>query len=143
MTETYDQFTSRVTAGRPGIDLGKTAEGRLFTGEKAVALKMADKIGGLDEAVRDLATEVGVTDPDVMHFPGPKSIPEMIEDTFGGMVQGPSVKLPGASPLAGINAAGQELFGDAWIQVRQGMQATLQLRKEPVLLMTPSVIMVK
>lgn len=143
MTETYDQFTSRVTAGRPGIDLAKTAEGRLFTGDKAVALKMADKIGGLDEAVRDLATEVGVTDPDVMHFPGPKSIPEMIEDTFGSMAQGPSVKFPGASPLAGINAAGQELFGDAWSQVRQGMQATLQLRKEPVLLMTPSVLMVK
>jgi protease-4 len=143
MTDTYDQFTSRVTAGRPGIDLSKTAEGRLFTGDKAVALKMADKIGGLDEAIRDLGKELGLSDPGVMHYPGPKSIPEMIEDTFGGMVSAPGVKMPAVSPLAGIDAAGQELFGTAWTQVRQGMQATLQLRKEPVLLMTPSVLIFK
>ena len=143
MTDTYDQFTSRVTAGRPGIDLSKTAEGRLFTGDKAIALKMADKIGGLDEAIRDLGKELGLSDPGVMHYPGPKSIPEMIEDTFGGMVAAPGVKMPSASPLVGIDAAGQELFGTAWTQVRQGMQATLQLRKEPVLLMTPSVLIFK
>jgi protease IV len=145
MTETYEQFTARVSAGRPGIDLSKTAEGRLFTGDKAVELKMADAIGGLDEAVRDLAKEVGVEDPDVMHYPGPKSIPEMIEEMFGQYAAMPGAAggaLAGSS-LSGIDAAGRELFGDAWVQVRQGMRATLQLRKEPVILMTPSVLMVK
>jgi protease-4 len=143
MTETYEQFTDRVAAGRPGIDLSKTAEGRLFTGDRAIELKMADKIGGLDEAIRDLAIEVGVEDPDVMHFPGPKSIPEMIEEAFGEFASMPSVGGGVASPLKGIDAAGRELFGESWTQVRQGMRATLQLRKEPVLLMTPSVLMVK
>jgi protease-4 len=143
MTETYEQFTDRVAAGRPGIDLSKAAEGRLFTGDRAIELKMADKIGGLDEAIRDLAIEVGVEDPDVMHFPGPKSIPEMIEEAFGEFASMPSVGGGVASPLKGIDAAGRELFGESWTQVRQGMRATLQLRKEPVLLMTPSVLMVK
>ncbi|MBL4590861.1 MAG: S49 family peptidase, partial [Phycisphaerales bacterium] len=48
MTETYDLFTSRVEAGRDGIVLSKTAEGRLFVGSDAIALHMADEIGGLD-----------------------------------------------------------------------------------------------
>lgn len=45
MTETYTQFTGRVTAGRKGIDLDKTAAGRLFTGNKSIDLKMVKAPG--------------------------------------------------------------------------------------------------
>lgn len=140
MTDTYKQFTGRVSAGRPGIDLSKTAEGRLFTGEKAVALKMADKVGGLNDCIHDLAKEVGLDDPGVQHYPGPKSIPEILEETFGRFAAAPGVAAPGLSPLVAINATGQELFGPAWGQVRAGMAGTLELRKSPVLLMGPSVL---
>ena len=35
MSETYDLFAGRVTQGRDGIDLSRTAEGRLFAGQTA------------------------------------------------------------------------------------------------------------
>lgn len=139
MTETYNQFTSRVSAGRPGIDLAKTAEGRLFTGDKAISLNMADRIGGLHDAVNDLASELKLSDFDVMHFPGPKSLPEVLEDAFGSFVTAPNA----ASPLQSLAAAGEQIFGPAWPQVRQAITGVLQLRREPVLLMTPSVLIVK
>jgi protease-4 len=141
MTETYNQFTARVTAGRPGIDLSKTAEGRLFTGEKAVALKMADKVGGINDCLHDLAASVGLDDPGVMHYPGPKSIPELLEETFGQYASAPGVVSP--SPLAAVQQAGAQVFGPAWPSVRGGMEGVLELRKSPVLLMTPSILIVR
>jgi protease-4 len=95
MAETYDLFTSRVTAGRDGIDLDETAEGRLFTGNLAIDLAMADEIGGLDQALSDMADETGLKRYDVMHFPGPKSFEDFMEEAFGGFVQAPNT---GASP---------------------------------------------
>jgi ClpP class serine protease len=62
MTETYEQFTKHVVDGREGIDISKTAEGRLFTGDKALELKMVDAIGGLDDAMHELAADVGLDD---------------------------------------------------------------------------------
>lgn len=138
MTETYNQFTARVSAGRPGIDLAKTAEGRLFTGEKAVALKMADKVGGLNDCIHDLAMELGLDDPAVQHYPGPKSIPEMLQETLGQFAQAPGVSMP--SPLASVNAAGEQIFGKGWSQVREGMLGAMEVRRSPVLLMSPSIL---
>ena len=56
--DTYNLFTSRVTDGRDGIDLDKTAEGRLFTGDKALGLNMADEIGTLTDTIEDMAEEL-------------------------------------------------------------------------------------
>ncbi len=138
MKETYNQFTSRVTAGRPGIDLAKTAEGRLFTGDKAVALKMADKIGGLRDAIGDLAVDLKLSDYGIQHYPGPKSLPEVIQDSLGGMIQSPA---PSAQGM--LFATGAEIFGPAWPQMKQAYIGVMQLRTEPVLLMSPSVLIMK
>ncbi|MEK6701728.1 MAG: S49 family peptidase, partial [Planctomycetota bacterium] len=138
MKETYQQFTSRVTAGRPGIDLAKTAEGRLFTGDKAVGLKMADKIGGLRDAVGDLAMDLKLSDFGIQHYPGPKSLPEVIEDSLGGLIQSPSVSAQGM-----LSATGAEIFGEAWPQMQQAYTGAMQLRTEPVILMSPSVLIMK
>lgn len=138
MTETYNLFTSRVTAGRPGIDLAKTAEGRLFTGDKAIGLKMADQIGGLEVAIKDLAKTVGVEDPEIVHYPAPKTLEDLIQNTFG------KATTPDVSGKVGIQAAEsiiKEVVGERnWPQVRSAMNGLLQLRKEPVVLMNPSVL---
>lgn len=135
MQRVYDQFTSRVKAGREGIDLSKTAEGRLFTGDKAIALNMADKIGGLDTAIGDLAASLSLEDHDVMHYPAPKSLQEILEEAFSGF--GASAPAT-ASPLA---RAGRELLGDrAWSQLSGQLRAFMELRNEPVLLVSPRAI---
>lgn len=143
MTQTYDQFTARVTAGRPGIDLAKTAEGRLFTGKKAVDLKMADEIGTYQDAIGDLAAKVGLAKGsyDVLDYPAPKSFAEMLEEMMG-RAAAPSVGGSLTGPMRDISAIGQQLIGpDHWRSVQTHLDAMIQLHREPVLLVSPSVIL--
>jgi protease IV len=144
MKKTYDLFASRVSAGRPGIDLAKTAEGRLFTGDKAVELKMADKIGGLDDCLTDLATSLKLEDYDVMDYPGAKGLDEILEETFKGFVSAPNVgtpKIPASGELAMLvqAAVGEHAF----TQIQRSLAALMQLRSEPVILAAPSVLIFK
>jgi protease-4 len=52
----HSQFVRAVAAGRKGkmteADVSRIADGRVFTGEQALALKLVDEIGNLDDAVR-------------------------------------------------------------------------------------------
>lgn len=134
MKETYDQFAGRVASGRQGIDLSKTAEGRLFTGDRAIGLKMADAIGGLEAAVADLATELGLAEGmyDVLDYPPPMSLQELFEK---GMPFGAS-----APESAMLSAVRQALGEDAFEQVASALTALMQLRKEPVILAMPRVV---
>jgi protease-4 len=144
MKETYDLFASRVSAGRKGIDLAQTAEGRLFTGEKAIALKMADKLGGLDQATDDLAKSLNLADGsfDVFDYPGPKSFEEMIEQMLGGV--GVSAQVGGVSAVVDVSSAGEKLLGPArWRAVRDWMAAAGQMQREHVLLMSPQAIYIR
>jgi len=145
MTEVYDLFTSRVTQGRDGIDLSKTAEGRLFTGHQAVALKMADAIGGLDDAVLDLAADLSMDDFEVVHYPAPKGLEEMFGEMFGGLsapgglTQGMAGSIAGSFPML---AAARELIGPAhWDAVAASLEATLRFRTSPVQLIMPRVLL--
>lgn len=145
MQETYDLFTKRVSAGRKGIDLAKTAEGRLFVGSKAVTLNMADKVGGLHDAINDLAAELSISEYDVMDLPGPRPLNEVIQDAVRGMVRTPVVKSSSVSAAALLHGelAGlaRTVIGErAWPQVRESIQGLLQLRDHPVLLMSPKVL---
>lgn len=143
MTETYDQFVGHVRDGRPGIDISKTAEGRLFVGSTAIDLKMVDAIGGLDDAIYELASEQGLDDFEIMDFPGPKSFSEMIEEMFGGFVKAPNVAM-GQAQLAGVAATLREVLGPQRFEmVRDAINAGMQLRTEPVLLTMPRVITVE
>lgn len=147
MKETYDQFTSRVTAGRSGIDLGKTAEGRLFTGNKAIDLKMVDAIGGLDDTMHELAADIGLDDFEVIEFPGPKSFDELLQDMLGGFLKAPGMGIQsprGTEVLAAAMMTLREVLGpERFALVRDAINANLQLRHEPVLMTMPSVIMFK
>ncbi len=136
MTETYDLFTSRVSAGRPGMDLGETAEGRLFTGTRAIELGMADKIGSLDVAIADLAEELGLARFEVMTYPGPKSFDEVIQEMLGGFV-----KSPVNNQLA-VAVAVEELLGPrAWRQISNAGRALMSFRDEPVQAVMPRIML--
>jgi len=143
MQETYNLFTKRVSAGRKGIDLAQTAEGRLFAGNKAIDLKMADKVGGLHEAIEDLAAQLSLSDYEIMDLPGPKPLNEVIQDAVRGMVRASSMKSSSATALLDGELAGlaRTVVGDhAWPQVRESIEGLLQLRDHPVLLMSPKVL---
>ncbi|MGD9690975.1 MAG: S49 family peptidase [Phycisphaerales bacterium] len=152
MTDTYDLFVTRVKAGRPGIDVSKTAEGRLFAGQKSIEMKMADRIGGLDDALRDLAGELGLSRDgyDVMSYPAPLTLAEMIEQLLGQ--SGVSAAAPagaGAGHAGGVlmsevDAIGREVLGaSGWRSARASLRGLLELRKEPVLLLDPRALIVR
>ena len=144
MKQTYALFTSRVEQGRGGIDLSATAEGRLFTGDKAVELKMADEVGGLDDCIASLAKSCGLESYGVLDYPAPKSLGEVLEDALSGMggVSAPSLfQQPVKTQLF---AAVRELVGErAWGQIEPTLTALMQLRESPVVLTSPRVLIVK
>jgi len=153
MTETYDLFTSRVSAGRPGIDLSTTAEGRLFAGESAVDVGLADRVGSLSECITDLALVIGLADGayDVMSYPGPVGLEDFFKNAFGGflMAEGGTGGGPGTalgSQVAGgvVDSMGRSLFGDrAWPGVRDSLNAMALMRDQPVLLVSPRAVIVR
>jgi protease-4 len=143
MSNVYDQFVDRVKRGRKGIDIAKTAEGRLFVGRDAIDLKMADEIGGLTDAIGDMADQLALRDGqyDVMDFPRPRSLDEVLSDMFGQFGFGASMRADVAS-VSPIAAAAKELLGEqAWSQLRDSLGAFMQLRNEPVILVSPRVLM--
>jgi protease-4 len=148
MTETYDLFTSRVSAGRKGIDLSKTAEGRLFTGEQAVKNGMADKVGSLDDAITDLASSLKLEPGEfqILEYPGPKALNEVLGEMFGGASaglsgQGGMAERAGPAMMRGVvkSMVGEERFRE----LAAPMDAFLQLKKEPVILALPRAVMVR
>lgn len=143
MQQTYDQFTKRVVAGRKGIDLSKTAEGRLFTGDKAVELKMADKIGSLDDAIGDLAQHVKLDSYAVMDFPAPRPLDEVLEDAFKGFgvrARGAHAATQPSELIAMLRAVVGER---SWPAVARSLDAIMVLRDEPVATVMPSVLIVR
>jgi len=55
VTQLHSQFVRAVAAGRKGklteAEVGKIADGRVFTGEQALGLKLVDELGNLDDAI--------------------------------------------------------------------------------------------
>ena len=137
-------FVQRVEAGRSGINIGKTAEGRLFLADRAVDLEMADEVGGLSVAVRDLAKELELEAGsfDVMHYPGPGTIDEFLQSILGFATQTSVDSRVDALRLA--LGSLRLLVGErSWPSVSAALQGGMQMRKEPVLLMMPRVLLFK
>lgn len=138
MTETYDLFTRRVSEGRDGIDISKVAEGRLFVGQAAVDMGMADQVGGLDLVIGDLATELGMDTFEIMDFPAPQSLDEVLQDTLGGFM---GAKAGQAAAVAGVAAVLEGVLGaERFSAVRDQLSALSQLRDQRVLLTSPVAI---
>lgn len=60
----HRQFIHAVAEGRAGkiseADVGRLADGRVFTGEEAASLKLVDQLGNLDDAVKLAANLAGL-----------------------------------------------------------------------------------
>lgn len=139
----YDQFIQRVTIGRGARlpDVGSVAEGRLFTGRQAVENGMADKLGGVEEAMADMTGELGLEKGgyDVLHLPAAMSLQTFLNNMFGA--QAPAVSAA-KSPVM-LETAKRVLGPRAWPAVSAAMQGLLLLQEEPVLTLMPNAIIVR
>lgn len=70
----YELFTSRVASGRKiSQDSVKViGEGRVWDGAMAQKIGLVDKLGGLDVAIRDMATQFGATSYTLEEYPSLK-----------------------------------------------------------------------
>jgi protease-4 len=78
----YEEFLDRIVDGR-GIDkdeLRKVAEGRVYTGNQALELKLIDELGGLTDAVAYACESIGTTPADatLVLYRTPKDIMDLI-----------------------------------------------------------------
>lgn len=144
MTRTYEKFTARVKAGRKGVDIEKIAAGRLFTGNRAIENGMADRIGGLDVAMDDMAKELGLSDFKIMHYPAPRSLPDVISDMLGGTIASAPDVASNNAVNRSVAATGERLLGvRTWKQIARQLDGMSQLREETVILMSPKAVIVK
>lgn len=138
MTETYDLFASRVVAGRPGIDMARAAEGRLFLGADAIELGMADAVSGIDAVLQSMADETRLEPGayDVLEYPAPVTFGELIEQMLGI-----SAHAPGRVESSAIATAARAALGeDVWAQASWSIRALLEFRDRPVMLVLPRVL---
>lgn len=105
----YDTFTEVVAEGR---SLEKTyvdeiGQGRVWSGDDAVRLKLADRTGTIMDAVRYAATAGGEAPADldgwnIAEYPEPQSAIEMLMSTIGGTA---SASVFGNTPFEDIETA--------------------------------------
>lgn len=79
----YDDFLTIVSEGR-GLDkeyVDSVGQGRIWTGERALQLKLVDKLGGLDDAIKAAAVKANLTDYEVTRFEDRRT---PFEKLFGG-----------------------------------------------------------
>ena len=148
MTVIYDQFVDRVQIGRGDRlpEVGKVAEGRLFTGAQSVANGMADKVGGLDLALADLAAKLELDEGeyDVVNLPAPMSLNEYFGGLFGVRSPGAVVSPPIAPDSAAWLAAAKRILGPrAWKSVSRSLEALMMLQHESALLISPAAIVIR
>ncbi len=146
MRRTYDLFIDRVKVGRGQRikDVDAVAQGRLFTGQQAVKLGMADKVGSLQQVIVELAKQVDLKEGnyDVIDLPEPMTLPEYLESVFGVSAGGRLMSMdPGASAIMQMLQPlfGQQLTG----QMRAVLMGLMLLQEEAVLAIEPRVIVVR
>ncbi len=109
----YDRFLSVVSNHRDKSpdEIHAVAQGRVWTGEKALELGLVDKLGSLEDALASAAKLANLTDYDIQEIKAPLTTQEMImqwlmEETH---IQGllPSATLP--APVSHILADWQTL----------------------------------
>jgi len=80
----YDLFVKRCADGRKMKPeaIRKIAEGRVWTGQKAVALGLADTLGGINDAVKMAATLGKVKEYQLSYYPKKKDYMTVLLQTF-------------------------------------------------------------
>ena len=105
----HGQFIRAVAEGRkiPLEEVRKIADGRVFTGEQALGLKLVDKLGTLQDAIEEAGRLAGIEgEPQVIHPPKKKKrfLDLLVEETASSLAStlGPeglsAVYAPGTAP---------------------------------------------
>ena len=90
----YLTFKTRVAEGR-NLDLDyvdSIAQGRVWTGKRAIDLKLADQIGGLEDAIAAAVKMSGIKSYRVKTYPEPKSFFEYIVNVYPDELSRSSLK---------------------------------------------------
>ncbi len=88
MNDIYGVFKGHVVAARGGKlkkPIDEMAGGRVYTGQQALELGLVDKIGTLEDAIRNAAERAKTKDYEVRVYPEPKNFVEaLLEDLSDG-----------------------------------------------------------
>ncbi len=81
----YTDFTELVAAGRNlNVDyVDSIAQGRVWTGSDAIDIKLADKIGGLNDAIQYAATYIGAEEYRIVEYPAVKTSMDKFMEMLG------------------------------------------------------------
>ena len=86
VTQLHTQFVRDVAQGRRAKmkydEVARVADGRIFTGEQALALKLVDQLGSVDDAVRTAAKLAGIKGEPTRVWPKPRD--ERLLDLLSG-----------------------------------------------------------
>ncbi|MCX5659070.1 MAG: signal peptide peptidase SppA [Planctomycetota bacterium] len=149
---TYEQFLDRVRTGRGKHikDLSAVAQGRIFSGRQAVANGLADKVGGVEVALADLASDLKLKPGsyDIISLPAPMTLPEYLQRMFEGLAMGDAdggnaMAAWGGGPAAIVQTAKAALGPRAWRAARPVLSGLMLLRSEPVLTLFPTAVRVR
>lgn len=98
LDDVYSQFVDAVAEGR-GLERKEVlafAEGRIYSGQQALALKMVDEMGGFEDAVEAAGKLANIPGRPKLVYPRKKfSFKDLLENRLG---------LPGAGPLLPVLA---------------------------------------
>ena len=86
LDDVHGQFIAAVAEGRklPRDEVVRFADGRVFSGQQAKALKMIDALGGLEDAINAAATLAGLPRPPRTLLPKRRlSIYDLLRNQFG------------------------------------------------------------
>lgn len=153
MSKTYDLFTTRVKDSRRNkVNLSKIAEGRLFTGRQAIQNGMADGLAEFGAVITAIADDTGLAPDsyDVLTYPGPMSFEDMLEQMMPfASITSPLRAAPAHEEAMDelVRSAGAALLRQVvgkrnWPQVRAALNALLLLQDEPVILMSPRLLII-
>lgn len=92
--KTYLTFKTRVAEGRKlSLDyVDSIAQGRVWTGKRAIDLKLADQMGGLNDAIAEAVKMTGLKEYRVRSYPEPKSFFEYIMNVYPDELSRASIK---------------------------------------------------
>lgn len=100
LDDVYGQFIAAVAKGR-GLDEGTVrgfADGRIYSGQQALALKMVDELGGFEEAVEAAAKLSGIVGKPKVIYPRRRySLFDLLRGELG--LSAPSALLPALPTL--------------------------------------------
>lgn len=112
INEVYQQFKVAVHEGRPQLKedvLTEYADGRVFTGAKAVELGFADVVGGFKDAVKIAADKAGLDEKDYELFKPPRPRRNLF-DWSGGDVDPVNSVTKAAQKLLKLELANRPLY---------------------------------